>query len=246
MIYQSAGVNRSRDIVRLYELLAEVNQRRGAPLCLRACDGCMSWPNRGVFFFFEAGELRTGSGVGPRVTSIGTHALTFASATSMWRRLAQHRGVVISGSGNHRGSSFRLLVGEALIERDGSHLETWGVGGSLADAGLPRHMLASLVKEQERPTEMAVSRVIGAMPFVCLPVDDAPGTESMRGVIERNAIALLSNFAKDPIDSASTEWLGRQCGHESVRLSGLWNTHHVEKKYDVSFLDVVARQAKLA
>jgi len=53
MIYQSAGVNRSRDIVRLYELLAEVNQRRGAPLCLRACDGRMSWPNRGVFFFFE-------------------------------------------------------------------------------------------------------------------------------------------------------------------------------------------------
>jgi hypothetical protein len=238
-------VNRGRDIVRLYELLAEVTRRRGEPLCLEACDGRMPWPNRGVFFF-EAGEQRTASGVGPRVTSIGTHALTFASATSMWSRLAQHRGVVISGSGNHRGSTFRLLVGEALIERGGSRLETWGVGGSLADAGQPRDMLASLVKEQERPTEMAVSRIIGAMPFVCLPVDDAPGTESMRGLIERNAIALLSNFEKNPIDPPSTEWLGRRCGHESVRLSGLWNTHHVEKKYDVSFLDVLARQADLA
>ncbi|HET6148619.1 MAG TPA: hypothetical protein VFH68_13880 [Polyangia bacterium] len=205
----------------------------------------MPWPSRGVYFFFEKGEQRTASGVGPRVTRIGTHALTFASSTSLWHRLAQHRGVVRSGSGNHRGSIFRLLVGEALIERDGSHVETWGVGGSLTDAARIWDLPRGTVKEQERPTELAVSRIIGAMPFVCIPVVDPPGTESMRGLIERDAIALLSNFDKDPIDSPSTEWLGLDCRHAHVRRSGLWNNHHVDKEYDVSFLDVLGRQAKL-
>lgn len=239
-------MNRWRDIVRLYEILAEVRQRRGEPLCLEACDGHMPWPSRGVYLFFETGEQRTASGVGPRVTRIGTHALTFASATSLWRRLAQHRGVVGSGGGNHRGSIFRLLVGEALIEREGTCLETWGVGGGLTQAAHARGVPPSTVQEQEHPTERAVSRIIGAMPFVCFPVEDPPGTESMRGLIARNAIALLSNYGKNPIDSPSPEWLGLQCRHEGVQLSGLWNTNHVDGNYDVSFLDVLARQAKLA
>ena len=45
-----------------------------------------------------------------------------------------------------------------------------------------------------------MSTVIGAMPFLWLAVDDEPGAESLRGDIERNAIALLSNFGKQPVD----------------------------------------------
>jgi hypothetical protein len=36
-----------------------------------------------------------------------------------------------------------------------------------------------------------------------LSVDDEPGPQSLRGCIERNAIALLSNYGKLPIDPPS-------------------------------------------
>ena len=56
--------------------------------------------------------------------------------------------------------------------------------------------------------ERAVSEVIRAMPFVWLAVDDESGPASVRGKIERNAIALMSNFNKPPLDPASPHWLG--------------------------------------
>jgi hypothetical protein len=68
--------------------------------------------------------------------------------------------------------------------------------------------------------EREVSRYIGVMSFVWISVDDAPGEESLRGYIERNAIALLSNYNKPPIDPPSANWLGHHCNRKKVRQSG--------------------------
>jgi hypothetical protein len=237
-------VNRLRDIQRLYEILGEVQQRLGGPLFLRNCHGRMQWPSHGVYFFYEDGEERTTSGAaGPRIVRIGTHAITATSSRTLWNRLSQHRGVVESGGGNHRGSIFRLLVGEALLRRERAPVDTWGIGGSAGEVGRARGLPPSTVNEGERPTEIAVSRVIGSMPFLYVRADDPPGAESMRGVIERNAIALLSNMGKDTVDPASEGWLGHHSGHERVRGSGLWNNRHIEERYDPFFLDVLARAA---
>ncbi len=236
-------MSRLGDLQRFYAILDEVQGRLRAPLCLRGCHGRMRWPSRGVYFFFEGGERRSTSGVGPRVVRVGTHALTSTSTRTLWNRLAQHRGVATSGGGNHRGSIFRLLVGEALLQRDGTTVETWGVGGSPADAARAKGVPTSTVNEQERATEVAVSNIIGVMPFVFVPVDDPAGATSMRGKIERNAIALLSNLTKDPMDPPSGAWLGQYSAHERVRGSGLWNNRHVEEQYDASFLDTLAERA---
>jgi hypothetical protein len=75
------------------------------------------------------------------------------------------------------------------------------------------------------------------MRFLWLPVDDEPGEGSARSYIERNAIALLSNFDKDPIDPPSAGWLGHKCDRERVRKSGLWNQNHVDEGYDPAFLN---------
>ncbi|MBP1885724.1 hypothetical protein [Sinorhizobium mexicanum] len=85
--------------------------------------------------------------------------------------------------------------------------------------------------------EREVSRLIGSMPLVWLGVDDEPGAKSLRGYIERNAIALLSNYGKQPIDAPSAGWLGRHCDRAKVRMSGLWNSNHVDEVYDPKFLD---------
>ena len=65
----------------------------------------------------------------------------------------------------------------------------------------------------------------------------------MRGYIERNTIALLSNLGKPPLDAASPQWRDRACdrGKARVRDSGLWNQNHVDEPYDLAFLDVLKR-----
>ena len=111
-------MSRCADLVHFYRILATLEKKVGGKRQLSKCDGRMEWPHRGVYFFFEPGELRTDSGNGARVVRIGTHALKVGSGTSLWNRLSQHRGMRGSGGGNHRGSIFRLLVGVAIKGRD--------------------------------------------------------------------------------------------------------------------------------
>jgi len=191
----------------------------------------MAWPARGVYFFMEQGEVRTDTGRGARIVRVGTHALNAGASTELWTRLSQHRGQKRSGGGNHRGSIFRLIVGTALIAKNRHCYPTWGQGSS-ANAE---------IRAGEASLEGEVSRTIGAMPFLWLAIDDEPGRDSLRGTIERNSIALLSNYDKPPLDPPSEGWLGRQCDRERVRNSGLWNQNHVDGTYDPSFLATLER-----
>ena len=200
------------DLIRLYSILDRLERRIGGRRLLASSDGRSGWPERGVYFFMEDGEHRTDSGDGLRVVRVGTHALTSSSRTTLWKRLSQHKGQKASGGGNHRGSIFRLLVGSTLLKAPGAACPTWGIKNSAPQD----------VRGLEQPLEREVSRIIGAMPFLWLEIDDAPGAGSMRGFVERNAIALLSNLAKPPLDPPSANWRGSACdrGKGRVRDSG--------------------------
>ena len=78
------------------------------------------------------------------------------------------------------------------------------------------------------------------MQVLWLAIRDDPGPKNRRGYIERNAIALLSNYRKPAIDIPSRSWLGTHCEQDRVRESGLWNSNHVKDRYDPMFLDTVA------
>ncbi len=91
------------------------------------------------------------------------------------------------------------------------------------------------------PLERVVSAGIGGMPFLWLAIEDEPGPENRRSYIERQAIALLSNSGKQPLDPPSDSWLGRYCDRELVRSSGLWNNNHTRDEYDPAFLDALAQ-----
>jgi hypothetical protein len=93
------------------------------------------------------------------------------------------------------------------------------------------------VRAAEHPLECEVSDVIRAMPFIWFAIEDEAGPESARGYIERNSIALLSNYNKPKIDPPSKTWLGYRSSVELVRESGLWNQNHVAEAYDPAFLD---------
>ena len=75
------------------------------------------------------------------------------------------------------------------------------------------------------------------MRVLWISVPDEPGPNSHRSVIERNAIALLSN-EPDPKDKPSSTWLGLRSPRPEIVASGLWNLNYVSDEYDPTFLDL--------
>lgn len=223
-------MTRADDLDHLYELLDKLESRVGGKQKLKDCTGYMDWPDRGVYFFFANDEYRE-NGDQLRLTRIGTHAVSSGSGTSMWNRLRTHRGAksgTYEGGGNHRGSVFRKRVGEAIIEKDGLHEEysEWGDGSS---AGRDLRL-------EELEMERRVSDYIRDLPFLWVAIDDEPGPDSDRAYIEQNAIALVSNFRKKPIDPRDSDWFGRYSPSKQIQESGLWNVNHVEERFDSEFL----------
>ncbi len=223
-------MSRLDHVKRFYGLLRELEQGSFGIQRLADCHTQMRWPQHGVYFFMEQDEIRVESGSGARIVRVGTHALKAGAKSTLWGRLKQHKGQARSGGGNHRGSIFRLVVGTALIKKYGLNYPNWG----------HRSNPSSEVRDHEKPLERQVTEVIGRMHILCLAVEDEPGPGSMRGFIERNAISLLSNHLRNPIDPPSISWLGHDCNREKMRSSGLWNTKHVDEDYDPSFLDAMA------
>jgi hypothetical protein len=236
-------MNRLQHLQEFYLLLSELESKLLGKRVLAECSGRFAWPARGVYFFFEPGEERSDSGCGTRVVRVGTHALKPSSQSKLWQRLGQHRGRDHGGGGNHRGSIFRLLIGTALQHRPGyASVVSWGVKSGSGAAALHLGLQHSEVRDRELALECAVTRYIGAMPFLWLEVDDAPSPASNRGMLERNSIALLSNFGKEPLlDQPSSAWLGKLGDRERVRRSGLWNNSHVDEPYDPAFLASLKR-----
>lgn len=169
-------LKRASDLAVFYGLLDALMTRNAMQL-MRDSHGRMEWPTRGVYFFCEQRETRGQSGHNYRVVRIGTHALKSGSRTTLWTRLSQHKGQQKLGGGNHRGSVFRLLVGEAIIRREKLECKSWGIGNAA-----PRQ-----VRDQEIEIERKVSEYMSALNFVVLDIGDEPSPHSMRGFIERNA-----------------------------------------------------------
>ncbi len=214
--------DRTADIDRFYELMESLAVRLGGPRILRECSAGMKWPQRGVYFFFEGGETRSGSHFPHRVVRVGT-------STTLWKRLRQHLGSVTKEGGNHRVSAFRRLVGPALAQREDVPLPaSWRDKSKLSDAERDAR------NREEASIEILVSRTIGAMPVLWIEVGDP-----QREMVERNAIALVSNYAEMGPDLPSLGWLGHHSDRKHVRRSGLWNIDHVDGGYDPAFLDLL-------
>ena len=215
------------DLDRFYSVLVELERRPNQGQRLAEYTGKSEWPAQGVYFFREPGELRAKQSGALRVVRVGTHGISANSKSTLWGRLRAHRGHG-HGGGNHRGSVFRRHVGSALLGRDNAELSTWGKGASAARD----------IRMGEREHENLVSQYLGAMTVLWIDVRDTPGPNSARAIIERNAIALLSN-RMNPVDRPSDAWLGNHSSDERIRRSGLLNLNHVDCAYDPQFLDLM-------
>jgi hypothetical protein len=226
---------------RLYALLEDLRDRVGGARKLKNCTGYMDWPDRGVYLFLEPGETRAGTDQ-PRVTRVGTHAVSAGSSTSLWDRLKQHAGTGSRSSahphgGNHRGSVYRLRVGEAILAKHDLFAEypSWGERWSTIERD------RSTVRDEEYLLERRVSAYLREQPFVWVAVDDEPGPDSDRARIETSLIALLSNYEREPIDPRAPDWLGHHSPSRKIHASGLWNVDHVDGTFDPAALDLLER-----
>ena len=192
------AADRNEHIDRFYELLGLLEDRVGGKRMLKDCHRNMGWPERGVYFFFEEGQLRSQSQNDLRVVRVGTHAVTARSKSRLWHRLYEHK----QDGGR---SVFRDHVNRALKTR------------AAANGQHPEHNHTR-----------CISRYIGRMPFLWLNVDGDGGYQR-RTCLERNAIALLSNWRKrDGQINPVGNWLGMHSTKPEIKGSGLWNVQHVK------------------
>ena len=90
--------------------------------------------------------------------------------------------------------------------------------------------------EREHNHTRCISNCIGQMPFLWANVD-GENSHQLRRRIERNSIALLSDFNGNATDKRSKQWLGNFSCNEAVKRSGLWNVQHTKRGYKNSFLE---------
>lgn len=229
------NVERIRDVDRLYAMLERLSAVNPC-LALSSHSPKSVRHKRGIYFFFEEGERRMTSPFQDRITRIGTHSVSLGSKATLWNRLRTHRGG-LNGDGNHRGSIFRLHVGDSLLRRAylTNEFPSWGVGQSASNE----------IRTSEKEVELEVSDVIGKMKVMWLEVGDEASADSDRTYIERNLIALLSGPI-GPIDLPSANWLGNWSSRDAVRRAGLWNVNHVDEQYDPHVLDVFEKYLEFA
>ena len=205
----------------LYEMLARVvGARTDGPPLLRDV-GRMAPTCAGVYFFFEAGEVRRNQGL--RVVRVGMSSRSLRSRLVGQHLTGNHRDDHRDDEGNLRASVFRKHVGAALIRRDCLACRTWR---------MPTEPDHDAQRRAESDIEGRVTQALGAMPVVWV-VANGPDNRC----IEQNAIGLLSNYQRPVVDPPSAAWLGRSCDREEIRKSGLWNVKHVTSGYDPAMLE---------
>jgi hypothetical protein len=227
--------SRAEDLAQFYELLRKVRDHLGGTPYLRDLHGRFNWPQKGVYFFFQEDELRSGEFRESRVVRVGTHAVSIGSKSTLWNRLRAHKGTG-NGLGNHRGSIFRLHVGASMIIQGGlqERYPHWGIG----------QYAAPVIRDCEADLERAVSEYIGRMRVLWVGIYDTPSSHSDRAYIEQNSIGLLAG-QEGPTDTASPSWLGNHSPILAIRKSSLWNVNYVNGTYSPAFLNIFSRYVNM-
>lgn len=191
-------------------------------------------PEKGVYFFFEPNETRQNSN-SDRVVRIGTHAAIANSNATLYERLYNHKGSK-DLTGNHRGSVFRKLIGYSLLYKENLNYLHWGNKSKKGDKP---------IKLLEKSLEKIVSTYLHTLPFTVLEVPGHASKANDRAFIEKNSIALLSNYGRPIIDKYSKNWLGQYSKDTKVIGSGLWNSDYVERELiDANYFNVFEKHLK--
>lgn len=209
---------RHRDVSLLY---SEVNKARHSGRTFEFGNlSNVSLPEKGVYLFINPTEPSIDKNSG-RIVRIGTHAVSEGSKATLRNRLTNHRGT-LNGLGNHRGSIFRLHVGNAILQRENLFHEfpQWGLGQNASKG----------VRDSEQNLEQLVSTYLSKLEVAIIKAEDKASKNSVRAKVETQLISL---FTEDfgSVDRASPNWLGSHSKLEKINTTGLWNLRDVGGRY---------------
>lgn len=214
------------DIENLYEILADRRQELSDGLGQLprpgVCPENELWAQRGVYFFFEDGELRA-DGSTPRIVRVGSH--TGNNSTIGTRINGEH-------AKDWGRSVFRRHVGTSLILRgDFPNGNVPGNGNTLAqhwyssENGVAVHYNPNQLSQDLHDLHSLVTETIRNMSVLWIKIDN----RDARLQFEKQCIRLLSNLNRPAsMDTPSQAWLGKHALNEKIHLSGLWNVQHVQ------------------
>lgn len=217
------------DVSRFYDGIFKLAKSTGGIRVFNECNGKMYWPRRGVYFIVDFNESHLVSNGFPRIVRIGTHAVSKDAKSTLWQRLKTHKGTN-DGGGNHRGSIFRLHVGNAIIKKESLVCDTWAIGQNTDKD----------IRERERNIEQLVSAYIGQLGVIVLEVDDLPSATSDRAFIEKNSIALISSI-NSSFNFSTVDWLGNYSPRDEIIESCLWNINYIDSDYNEAFIKTFER-----
>lgn len=232
--YQQALVylNRVKHLRLLYEEIEHLRSR-GSTFLLREL-AAQDLPDKGLYLFIDQTELNRWQQPG-RIVRIGTHAVSAGSRSVLRTRLRNHLGNQ-DGSGNHRGSIFRLHVGASLLARNSYEMRAdhWGKSNDASRR----------IKVSEDWLEKEVSDYLGRLEVAVIEIDDEASKNSLRAKTERQLIALLTeNWL--PLERPRADWLGYSSDRDAIVRSGIWNVLEVAKSYSPETEGSVPHLAKL-
>ena len=241
-----------QDVERLYEVIDTLRAKNGVwsletwpPKSAENNDGTWKKVNGGVYFFFEDGEKRrTGA---DRVVRVGTHGVDRRSTATLEDRLQRHRCGEYGKNGLY-SSVFFCLIASALYNKDEMNNNSKYKLNSITDQNAWN--TENYVDESDKTNKADQNKIQKYqsltsdylkkhMTFTFIQVECEASSTNDRAVIERGAIALLSNINRSDSgcdDQPSVGWLGRRAvtapGHfrGTIQDSGLWNSHYVKNE----------------
>ena len=92
------------DLDWFYTILSQLEASGQQGLRLEGYTSRSPFPVRGVYFFRELGEYRLSKPNALRIVSVGTHAVSANSKSTLWSRLKTHLGTM----------SIRMAMGSGL------------------------------------------------------------------------------------------------------------------------------------
>lgn len=223
-----------------YQTLGDLAEATGGPYYLSDYESSWNFPQRGIYVFFHPS---TDPQVDPptewSIARIGTVGVSEGSTATLQGRVRQHRGNASGkygeGGGNHRGSVFRLHVGQALKEKHGWQDKYPHWGSSHRD--LPDDLETESLRQNEHSLEQRVSEYIRSMPFLVIDIPGEPHSDCERARFEKNLIALVSHKRRTNPALMNSDWLGISSPRAEINQTGLWNINHVSGFYSESIIN---------
>ncbi len=205
-----------------------------------------SLPLRGIYFFYQEGEMWGHGGEKLRIVRIGTHR-----GSNFRNRIAEHflindRKMSFDKSKPKPSdrSIFRKNIGRALLNKNNDpYLEIWEISFLRRANRVKFGDLRDI--EKEKSLEKQITEILRDKFYFRFVIIESESERMGSKGLESKLIGTVSRCTKC---KPSANWLGNYSPKQEIRTSGLWLTQHLNAEEitekDMIFIEDLIRKTK--